>query len=173
MNTHCPDEQKLITAIRSDRLTVEMEAHLKTCDQCREIAELTEQLEVFSASLPVTRLPGASGLYHKAKLSGGEKSYNVLLPIWIVQMLLAVATVVAAIASLFSGRQVFPRLAQWFHSLPGLADLTGLPALVVNIATIASLAIAILLPLTVIGMWFKDILNDRPTASAAPRHSGW
>jgi len=167
VNTHCPDEQKLITAIRSDRLTVEMETHLKTCAQCREIAELSEQFGAFSESLPVPSLSGASDLYNKAKLSGVERSYNVLLPIWIMQILLAAATVVAAISSLFSGRQVFSRLAQWFHSLPGMADLTGLSALVVNIATFASLAIAILLPLTVIGMWLRDILHDRPTAPRA------
>lgn len=167
MNNRCPNEQDLIAAIRSGKLTGELRTHLKTCGHCREIAEITEQLESFSESLPGPRMAGASGLYCKAKSIGGDQFYRVLLPIWIVQLLLAIATIVAAFAGLFSGRHIFFRLAQWFHSLPGLTDLTGTAALVVNIGTIASLLIAILLPLAVMGMWFRDILHDRPTAHGA------
>ncbi|NOY22452.1 MAG: hypothetical protein GXO70_02915 [Acidobacteria bacterium] len=167
MNTHCPDEQKLIAAIRTDRLTEEMRTHLKTCTRCREIAEITEQLGSFSESLPDPRLTGASSLYQQAKRTQGDPFSRVLLPIWIMQVLLAVATIVAAFAGLFSGSRVLFRLIQWFHSLPGLTDLTGMAALVVNIGTITGLAIAVLLPLTVMGMWFRDILHDRPTAPRA------
>ena len=173
MNNHCPSEQNLIAAIRSGKLTGELRTHLKTCDHCREIAEITEQLESFSESLPGPRMTGVSSLYHRAKSTHGDQFYRVLLPIWIVQLLLAIATIVAAFAGLLSGSRVFFRLTQWVHSLPGLSDLTGVAALVVNIATIASLLIAVLLPLTVMGMWFRDILHEKPTADAAPNGSGW
>ncbi|RLE15626.1 MAG: hypothetical protein DRJ08_03935 [Acidobacteria bacterium] len=169
MNTQCPDEQKLIAEIRAGKLADEMRTHLKICAHCREIAEITEQLKVLSESLPAPQLSGASGLYRKAKLVGGDQFYRVLLPIWIVQLFLAVATIIAAFAGMFSGREVFSRLAQWFHYLPGLADLTGMSAFVVNIVTIASFVIIILLPLTVLGMWFRDILNEKP--ASRPRRS--
>ena len=160
MNNHCPNEEGLVIAIRSGKLTDDLRTHLKTCAQCREIAEITEQLVSYSESMPAPRLTGPSDLYQQAKQSQGNQFYRVLLPIWIVQLLLAVATVVAAFAGMFSSKDVFSRLAQWFHSLPGLADLTGMSAFVVNIATIASLVIAILLPLTVLGMWAHDILHE-------------
>ncbi len=167
MNTYCPSEEELIAAIRSGQLTKDLQTHLKTCAHCREIAEITEQLGSFSESLPVPRLTGASGLYQQAKRTQGDPFFRVLLPIWIMQLLLAVATIMAAFAGLFSGSRVLFRLTRWLHSLPGLADLTGIAALVVNIGTIAGIAIAVLLPLTVMGIWFRDILNEKPTAPRA------
>ena len=163
MNTRCPDEEKLTTAVRTGTVTDEMQGHLKICPHCRELAELTKQMDVFSKVLPTPRLSGASELYRKAKRDCENPFYNILLPIWIVQIVLAVATILSAIAGLFSSRHILSRLVLWLHSLPGIAGLTGLAALVVNTATIASLAIAIFLPLAILGIWFRDILNERPT----------
>ncbi|NOZ13635.1 MAG: hypothetical protein GXO69_08335 [Acidobacteria bacterium] len=157
---HCPDEQRLIAAIRSDKLTDEMRNHLKNCEYCREVGEITGQLQTVASSLPAPHVAPAPVMYRLAKQADPDIFDRVLFPIRIVQLFFVIVAVAAAVAVLFAGTRFLFQAVRWFDSLPCFANLTGTAAFAVRIGAFGGLVIAVFLLITAFFMWLSDVFRE-------------
>lgn len=93
-NTECPREVEVLEAIESADWSGELQAHCRSCADCRDLAEVASALnDEHAALLAETRVPPAALVWWLAELEGRrEAARQVTRPITLIHALAAACT---------------------------------------------------------------------------------
>jgi hypothetical protein len=133
----CDHERQTVEAVRADRLTPEIEAHLAACPVCREVADTARLMTTLAAETARLadrrRMPAAAQLWWKGQLARRwEAEARAVAPLDRMQRVEILAGVVAAIILLVSFfRTLRPDAAgaagsDFWPALAGLASSSAL-----------------------------------------------
>lgn len=93
-NTECPREVEVLEAIESADWSGELQAHCRSCVDCRDLAEVASALsDDYATLLAETRVPPAALVWWLAELEGRrEAAREVTRPITLIHALAAACT---------------------------------------------------------------------------------
>jgi len=136
--TPCDHERRIVQAARTGRMTPDLEAHLATCADCREVGETVRSMAALAADTARLadrrRLPEAAQLWWKGQLARRwEAEARAVAPLDTMQRLEVVAGLVAAavlLASFFMTLGPEAAGAARHEFWPALAGLVSSSALV-------------------------------------------